>query len=130
MKSAIVAAHGTREKSTLYLIGRVPVPYSGNENPDGHGDHKGAWPADCKYTFLLLTTTNANLRIRPAFYTSLIDNYWTDSVVNNPGASDPRNQNVPGDGKYDQTYVDRISDAAYPPPQHMQPYVVAELEVQ
>ena len=30
----------------VFLFGHVPVPYSGNLNPDGHGDHLGAWPAD------------------------------------------------------------------------------------
>ncbi|MCL5991401.1 MAG: hypothetical protein M1419_04795 [Bacteroidetes bacterium] len=35
--------------NTLFILGRVPVPYSGNLNPDGHPDHQGAWPADVYY---------------------------------------------------------------------------------
>lgn len=31
------------------LLGHIPVPYSGNINPDGHANHKGAWPADVYY---------------------------------------------------------------------------------
>jgi len=33
----------------VYLFGHVPVPYSGNIAPDGHGEHVGAWPADGYY---------------------------------------------------------------------------------
>ena len=28
----------------VYLLGRIPVPYSGFINPDSHPDHEGAWP--------------------------------------------------------------------------------------
>lgn len=65
------------------LIGRVPVPYSGNIVPDGHTpDHLGAWPCDGYYADL--------------------DGTWTDNIVNNAGASQERNRNIPGDGKFDQ----------------------------
>ncbi len=33
----------------VFLLGHVPVPYSGNIAPDGHGEHLGAWPADAYY---------------------------------------------------------------------------------
>ena len=29
----------------VFLFGHLPVPYSGNLNPDGHPQHQGAWPA-------------------------------------------------------------------------------------
>src|SRR5437868_2719267 len=35
--------------NTVFLFGHVPVPYSGDLNPDEHPDHKGAWPADVYY---------------------------------------------------------------------------------
>jgi hypothetical protein len=71
----------TNTKSLL-LLGHIPVPYSGLINPDGHPDHLGAWPAD-------------------VFYADM-DGNWTDASVNdNTSASDPRNHNIPGDGKYD-----------------------------
>ena len=68
---------------TIFLLGHVPVPYSGNER-GVHSDHQGAWPADVYYAEL--------------------DGVWTDSVVYNTSASRPENHNVPGDGKFDQTF--------------------------
>ncbi|HEU4419014.1 MAG TPA: hypothetical protein VFT55_08750 [Planctomycetota bacterium] len=67
----------------VFLLGRVPVPYSGSINPDGHPDHQGAWPAD-------------------VFYGEL-NGTWTDATVNITSATRPENRNVPGDGKYDQS---------------------------
>lgn len=69
----------------VFLLGHIPVPYSGNINPDGHSDHLGAWPADCYYAD--------------------IDGVWTDNFVNSTTLSPPRTQNVPGDGKFDQSNV-------------------------
>src|SRR5262249_10311208 len=66
----------------LFLFGHVPVPYSGDLMPDGHPDHEGAWPADLFY--------------------GVMDAVWTDDSVNATTASDPRNRNIPGDGKFDQ----------------------------
>ncbi len=74
---------------SVFLFGHVPVPYSGQLNPDGHPDHVGAWPAD-------------------AFYGDM-DGHWTDSSVNytqtlNTDPADAaRMSNFPGDGKFDQT---------------------------
>jgi hypothetical protein len=68
----------------LFCLGHIPVPYSGNLNPDGHGNHKGAWPADGYY--------------------GDINGTWTDYYVNNTTASNDRNHNIPGDGKFDQSY--------------------------
>ena len=67
----------------VFLVGHVPVPYSGNINPDGHADHLGAWPADCYYAD--------------------VDGTWTDVSVNSTTVSPPRTQNIPGDGKFDQS---------------------------
>lgn len=66
---------------SVFLFGHIPVPYSGNLNPDGHPDHMGAWPAD-------------------VYYADMIGS-WSDVSVNNTSATDPRNHNVPGDGKFD-----------------------------
>jgi nitrate reductase NapAB chaperone NapD len=70
--------------NSVLLLGHIPVPYSGNINPDGHPDHKGAWPCD-------------------AFYGD-INGTWTDNAINTTTAGDIRNQNIPGDGKFDQSY--------------------------
>ncbi len=69
----------------VFLFGHIPVPYSGNINPDGHPDHLGAWPADVYY--------------------GDVDGIWTDVSVNSTTASSARTQNVPGDGKFDQSIV-------------------------
>ena len=84
---SLIVFHYTNlpDLNTLYLLGHIPVPYSGNLNPDAHPDHEGAWPAD-------------------VFYGD-IDGGWTDLYVNNTIASDSRNHNIPGDGKFDQSKV-------------------------
>jgi hypothetical protein len=70
---------------TVFLLGHIPVPYSGNMDPDGHIDHGGAWPADVYY--------------------GEMNGVWTDNVITNSSASDPRNWNVRGDGKFDQSLL-------------------------
>lgn len=66
----------------VLLLGHIAVPYSGDQNPDGHPDHLGAWPADAYYAYLSAT--------------------WTDATVNDVTAGYPANWNIPGDGKWDQ----------------------------
>ena len=75
----------TANTKSVFLIGHVPVPYSGNINPDGHSNHRGAWAADVYYADM--------------------DGVWTDATVNNTSASKVANRNVPGDGKFDQSKV-------------------------
>lgn len=81
---ADAAAHPGQVKA-VFVLGHVPVPYSGSIAPDGHGDHNGAWPAD-------------------AYYGEL-NGPWTDTTINNATASRPQNRNVPGDGKFDQSLI-------------------------
>jgi hypothetical protein len=69
----------------LILLGNVPVPYSGDINPDGHPDHKGAWPTDTYYAD--------------------VDGIWVDDNINDLASSNIRNQNIPGDGKFDNSYI-------------------------
>ena len=79
--AAIDAAH----QKSLLLLGHVPVPYAGDIAPDGHiPDHKGAWPAD-------------------GYYGNL-DGVWTDSTVNVNQPPGTRNDNLPGDGKFDNRF--------------------------
>jgi hypothetical protein len=86
VKSLIRSAAQTHsDLSAVLLLGHVAVPYSGELNPDGHGDHKGAWPADGYYGDL--------------------QGVWTDNIVNNTTAAQTRNHNVPGDGKWDQSIM-------------------------
>lgn len=87
VKAIITAEYNIDPTNTksLFLIGHIPVPYSGDLNPDGHPDHQGAWPADVYYADLNGT--------------------WTDASINDVSASDPRNRNIPEDGKFDQTII-------------------------
>lgn len=77
--------------TTVFLLGRIAVPYSGNFSqagvypPDGHvPDHNGAWPCDLYYGFI-------------------DESIWTDNIVNNTTGNRPENRNIPGDGKFDVT---------------------------
>lgn len=70
-----------QDLTSVFIIGRVAVPYSGRLNPDGHNDHIGAWPADGYY--------------------GDIDGQWNDLSVRDTSASRRENRNVPGDGKFD-----------------------------
>ena len=67
----------------LYLVGHVPVPYSGNIYPDGHDDARGSRPTDGYYGDM--------------------DGTWTDNSVNVTVSSYQRTWNTPGDGKFDQS---------------------------
>lgn len=85
IKAQILSAYNMNPSNTkaLFILGRIPVPYSGNINPDAHPDHLGAWPADVYY--------------------GDINGTWTDVSVSSPTANPPRIVNVPGDGKFDQS---------------------------
>jgi len=81
-----------RRLKTIFIIGHVAVPYSGNYGgdlppPDGHvvgsGGHTGAWSADTYY--------------------ACFDGNWTDTKVTNTTGSRSRNHNTIGDGKLDQS---------------------------
>ena len=84
IKSMIVSNYvqSAGDLKAVFLIGHVPVPYSGLLAPDFHPEHRGAWPTD-------------------AFYAD-IDGVWTDARVNYPNPQSHPNSNTPGDGKYDQ----------------------------
>jgi PKD repeat protein len=84
IKASISSWAASRKDSNLvvFLLGRIPVVYSGEIAPDGHhSDHKGAWPCDGYY--------------------GCLDGEWTDNKVNNTSSPGTRNDNIPGDGKFD-----------------------------
>lgn len=103
IKDSIISNYNTLapKLEALLLLGHIPVPYSGlfsGENgkippPDGHvegsGNHTGAWAADVYYAD--------------------IDGNWTDNSSLTTG-SQTRNQNVPGDGKFDQSKLPSSAD--------------------
>ncbi len=92
VKKTIVSDYtaDTANTRAVFIVGRVPVPFSGVIAPDGHDgsdgleNHIGAWPAD-------------------AFYADM-DGVWTDTEKNYTGSL-PRRHNVPGDGKFDHDTV-------------------------
>jgi hypothetical protein len=69
------------EKAYLYLIGHVPVPYSGVMMNDDVWEHRGAWPSDVYYADM--------------------EGLWTDSIMDWTNAPRDENDNIPGDGKFD-----------------------------
>lgn len=87
VKSFVVADYTSDPTNTkaIFIVGHVPVPYSGNINPDGHPDHLGAWPTDTYYAD--------------------VNGTWTDLSVTSTTASPARTQNVPGDKKFDQSTI-------------------------
>lgn len=83
---------------SLFILGRVAIPYSGNIVPDGHNQqnspgnsHVGAWPADM-------------------YYGDLDEELWTDDNVNVTEAGREVNKNIVGDGKFDQSEVPQVYD--------------------
>ena len=68
--------------NAVLIVGHLSVPYSGVINPDGHVEHRGAWPADMYYADL--------------------NDPWTDTSAN-VLALRPENNNIPGDGKWDRS---------------------------
>ncbi|MEM1323611.1 MAG: T9SS type A sorting domain-containing protein [Bacteroidota bacterium] len=72
----------TPDLEALFLLGHIPVPYSGDIYPDTHTEHRGAWAADSYY--------------------GDIDGTWTDTIVDRSTAFFSYNHNTPGDGKFDQ----------------------------
>ena len=81
---------------TIFLIGRVPVPYSGNYATDGHiPEHCGAWPCDGFYQSFAKTMNDTSVY------------KWTDSKVTSTIAEDERNWNIIDDGKFDNDLFPR-----------------------
>ncbi|MCC6846280.1 MAG: hypothetical protein LC116_03490 [Bacteroidetes bacterium] len=74
----------------VFLLGRVPVPYSGRFAPDDHTEHLGAWPADCYYGDVSPAST---------------DERWSDLFVSQITAEREANRNRRVDGKFDQSEI-------------------------
>lgn len=86
IKAAIKADYASiPDVAAVLLLGHVAVPYSGDLNPDAHPNHRGAWPADVYY--------------------GSMTGMWTDVTVDTSASSNPLNHNIPGDGKWDQTFI-------------------------
>lgn len=92
VKNQIIASYNADPLNVkaVLLIGNVPIPYSGNTNWDGHPEHAGAWPSD-------------------AYYAD-VNGTWTDASVNNTTPARAANVNVPGDGKFDQSFIPTLAE--------------------
>lgn len=84
VRELIIAAYTNdpEKVKAVHILGHVPVPYTGDQAPDGHQYHRGAWACD-------------------GFYGD-VDGVWTDASVTSTGSTWTWNHNVPGDGKMDQ----------------------------
>ena len=85
VKSAIDSINNVQSLEAIYMIGHIPVPYSGVIAPDGHVEHVGAWPTDLYY----VSTSSS----------------WTDNTANYSNSYRADNTNVPYDGKFDVSYL-------------------------
>jgi hypothetical protein len=75
----------------IFIVGHVPVPYSGLISPGSHVDNLGAHPADW-------------------YYADTNESEWTDSTVDNSDADWSDCWNVPGDGKFDQSFLPSVPE--------------------
>lgn len=73
------------ELKSVFILGHVPIAYSGDIFPDTHFELRGAYPADCFY--------------------GEMDGIWTDQTVNNTTANFDIYHNIVGDGRYDQSII-------------------------
>ncbi|MBK6995390.1 MAG: T9SS type A sorting domain-containing protein [Lewinellaceae bacterium] len=87
IKDQIVASYNADPLNVkaVLLLGAVPIPYSGEANWDNQTDHLGAWPSDAYY--------------------GDVNGIWTDVSVNNTTPARAANDNIPGDGKFDQSFL-------------------------
>jgi hypothetical protein len=85
VKAMIVKDYQADPKNTqaVFLLGHIPVPYSGDITIHHKGMYDGAWPADVYY--------------------GSIAGQWTDTEVNDTKGGEKSHHNVPGDGKFDQS---------------------------
>jgi len=76
---------GIPNVKAVMILGHVAVPYSGQIAPDGHTDHRGAWPCDAYY--------------------GIMNAVWTDSTIIDTSAAYEANRNRKFDGKWDQIFL-------------------------
>ncbi len=84
-KSLLESVYRTFKYSSVLIIGRVAMPYSGFFAVDAHPDHVGAWPTD-------------------AYYADL-DNDWIDTLAIGSQATEARQHQQLADGKLDNNII-------------------------
>lgn len=76
---------------TLFILGHVPMPYSGVNSPGSHLENLGAHPADW-------------------YYADTNETSWTDSWANDSSATNAVQFNVPFDGKFDTNTIPTVPE--------------------
>ena len=71
--------------NAVFLLGHIPIPFSGDIFPDTHSELRGAYAADVYY--------------------GEMNGTWTDATVNNTTANFDIYHNIPDDGKFDQDSI-------------------------
>lgn len=97
--------------TTVFLVGRIAVPHSGNLRPDGHPEHTGAWSADVFYADTNGKWTDATVNTdnnQPIL--NYREDGSIDTILTIPNRAD--NKNMPGDGKFDQSSLPSDIDLA------------------
>lgn len=94
-------------RASVFIIGRVAVPYSGMNHqgnivlgPDAHPDHAGAWAADTYYAFMGNDESWTDERTNDILIADLNGDKKPDTVAISAGS-----KNFPGDGKFDNAYI-------------------------
>ncbi len=83
VQSAIKNVYNTQsDLEAVFLLGNIPIAYSGSIFPDTHTENEGAYPADVYY--------------------GEMNGTWTDFSVNTTLPFLDIYHNVPGDGRFDQ----------------------------
>jgi hypothetical protein len=87
-KALIMADYNTATNTpwTIFIVGHVPVPYSGLSSPGSHTENFGAHASDW-------------------YYADIDESLWTDTTVSNTTANYSWTRNIPGDGKLDPSYM-------------------------
>lgn len=86
VKATIVDVYNQNsDLKAVFILGHIPVPFSGDIFPDTHFELRGSYAADVYY--------------------GEMDGLWTDETVNNTSANFPIYHNIPNDGKFDQSSI-------------------------
>lgn len=86
LKDSITAYYNNYSNLTsVFLVGALPYAYTGKMYPDGHPDHRGAWPSDLIFAD--------------------VDGSYSDAYVSYTNSTTPRLSNATSDAKTDQSYL-------------------------
>ena len=86
VKATIVDVYNQHsDLKAIFILGHIPIPFSGDIFPDTHSELRGSYAADVYY--------------------GEMNGVWTDQTVNNTSAIFDIYHNIPNDGKFDQSAI-------------------------